>query len=233
MFDRLRTAWWCESHLTEPELLPLAALGQDAESSPTRVARGLDTVQGRWVVHLVGCDVCDQQRAALADLALAACDSVDQRFPASRLERQVATVMRRLDGSGEGGRVLRFPASAAACCRPANSSRRWPAVAAAAGLFLGLVIGQFVSLDRQVDRVGSRVTRRLALRAPVAESRDPERIPEILDDGEAFLVEVERALTSLRSPELRALDDLTPRTSATPVSTQHQRRRRVNSRPDP
>ncbi|MPY87630.1 MAG: hypothetical protein GEU99_06895 [Luteitalea sp.] len=223
MFDTLWTAWRREPHLTDQEVLRLATLPQDTPALSARAAPGPDAAERRMVEHAAGCHVCrrraSQQRAALDDLSLAACDTLDTFFPTARLERQVAAVMRRLDVGRERGRILPFPTRTAARLGSAVSPRRWIALAAAGGLLLGLVSGQFLSLDGTAARLANHAAWRTAS-APAAE-RPNAPLPSTPDDGEALLVEVDAALTSLRSPELRALDDLTPRTYATFASAQY------------
>ncbi|MPZ18692.1 MAG: hypothetical protein GEV06_12370 [Luteitalea sp.] len=228
MLDKLWTAWprvrhLGERHLADHELLRITAAGQD--TLPTPDAQDSERPDARSRAHLAVCDICrrraDQQQAALADLADAARGSLDELFSTSRLERQVTAVMRRLDGDQERGRLLLFPGRAAVRFRPALSSRRWIAAAAAAGLFLGLMTGQFVSLDRAAGPSVSRATA-TGVQAPAPAVPASRPLAPSVDDGEALLFEVDAALTSLGSPELRALDNLTPRVSATFASAQYQ-----------
>lgn len=223
MLERLWTAWQRERHLADHELRRIAATDQDR--LPTSEADGSEIAEPRSLAHLAGCDICrqraDQQQAALLDLADAARGSLDELFSPNRLERQVAGVMRRLDGGQERGRLLLFPGRIGVRFRPAIVSRRWIAAAAAAGLFLGLVTGQLVSLDRPAGLSVSRATTTPGTPAPTRTAPLTPPLTAEADDGEALLFEVDAALTSLGSPELRALDDLTPRVSATLVSAQY------------
>ncbi|MGH9158737.1 MAG: hypothetical protein ACRD2X_01960 [Vicinamibacteraceae bacterium] len=230
MLERLRTAWPLKRplgrHLASDELLRVALTGQDRRSpsdAPRQGVQSPESADAASLSHLAACEVCqqraDRQQSALTDFADAARDTLDELFSTNRVERQLSAVMRRLDGGQPRGRVLVFPGRAGVRFRPTIVSRRWIAAAAAAGLFLGLVTGQFVSLERAA---GFSVPRAAAPRPSSPASTAPVRASA--DEGEALLFEVDAALTSLGSPELRALDDLTPRVSATFVSAQYRGR---------
>jgi len=105
-------------------------------------------ITGEHPAHLDQCDLCaDRARQAslwLDDVRDAAVGEADRVFTPERLTAQQAQIMRRLEQADEPSRIIAFPRAS----RPARDaqSRRvapaWVAVAAAAGLVLGVLGGQ-------------------------------------------------------------------------------------------
>jgi hypothetical protein len=104
---------------------------------------------GERPVHLDRCEVCADRAVELGrwldDTRVTALEEADAVFPAERLATQQAQILRKLEQVDRPKRVISFPGYAQderpmgrRGIRPA-----WVGVAAAAGLVLGLVGGQF------------------------------------------------------------------------------------------
>jgi hypothetical protein len=114
--------------------------------------------------------------------------------------------MNRLEALAPPARVISFPGQAPPAPVVRHSRSRWYAAAVAAGLFLGLGLGQMLSLTGpEVNQVA--VTRQApalpAAAAPVARDNTVQ-----LDDA---LFYSDAAVTSPRVEALQALDAITPR----------------------
>jgi anti-sigma factor RsiW len=184
-------------HLADEELVALTyTSGADA-----------DARDGEALAHAAACVTCGRRladlSATIADLRRAAHAEADAQFPEAVLERQRRQILARIEHLGQRARVLRFPVGPAAP-QPAvverPPARRWLAAAVAAGLFGGFLLAE--SLHLLPGDAGRFVAERAASGAETVE------IATIEDDE--FLSEVEAALLLGRSPELRALDALTP-----------------------
>ena len=126
-----------------------------------------------------------------------------------RLDRQRRRIVRRLDrvvSPPRTSRVLRFPSTAHARLRQAPGATRWMG-AAAAGLVLGLGLGQFADPVRPGSQ-GADARREPV--SPMVAAMGP-------GDG-AVLDEVDQVLASIRVPELSHLDEITPRTREVSVN---------------
>ena len=158
--------------------------------------------------HLVSCPACEARRTGIAQLlsetAGVSTAEADLAFGEERLARQRARILQRIEQEGRPGRVIAFPAGSGPA--PTLRSRprtRWVAVAAAAGLVIGLLAGQ---LSQQI-RGGART--------PLAGGGEPD-IPTLqavsmtLSDEE-LLGQLELAIEATTGSALQPLDDLTPR----------------------
>ena len=132
-------------------------------------------------------------------------------FPVERLAAQRARILRRLSKVSDQqrpARILRFPAIARPALTTVHAARRCLVAAAAAGLLVGLSIGQPVHLH------------------PDSELRDPSTPAGVVSEDmsfgslaqrplhvsdEAFMNEVELVLSSPQGQELSTLDAITPR----------------------
>ena len=99
--------------------------------------------------HLDRCDVCATRAVDLGrwldDTRAVGIAAADAAFPAERLAAQQAQIMRRLEQLDEPARVISFPRFNARLDDRANGRRvaaSWVAVAAAAGLVIGVIGGQ-------------------------------------------------------------------------------------------
>jgi hypothetical protein len=99
--------------------------------------------------HLDRCDVCATRAVDLGrwldDTRAVGIEAADAAFPAERLAAQQAQIMRRLEQLDEPARVISFPRFTSRLEDRANGRRvaaSWVAVAAAAGLVVGVIGGQ-------------------------------------------------------------------------------------------
>ncbi len=154
--------------------------------------------------HLDRCDICAARAVDLGrwlddtrDIGLESADAV---FPQEQLTAQRAQILRKLEQLDEPTRVISFPRNTSRI-DDVPAGRRvaasWVAVAAAAGLVVGVVGGQ--------------VSARLSTPAPVdpaAAESQPIELPSRATDVASLRHDYDDALT-LRS--LEALDEITPR----------------------
>jgi hypothetical protein len=169
------------------------------------------------VRHVSDCARCAARYEALClDLTGAARVSVegaDAAFPAERLVAQREHILRRIDT--QGARVLPFPAADLGARRAASARPllRWVAVAAAAGLVVGLTAGRILHLtgdSAPASPVQASVTPRPM--APPGPTAGPRTATVANTSGEdAFLWDVESAITDPRTPALEAIDAMTLR----------------------
>lgn len=145
----------------------------------------------------------DQSRLLEAYRAAAHADA-DAHFDDRALDLQRHRIMQRLAYLGQSARVIRFPG----VTRPARPAmrvqRHWISVAAAAGLVIGLVGGQWLHLPpAQAGRQPAPAAFQRAVRTGAARP-----VAATADDG--LLLEVDLAIQPHSTAELRALDELTP-----------------------
>ena len=135
----------------------------------------------------------------------AACAEADAHFDDRALESQRHKILARLANLGHSARVIRFPRSTYGELPAPSVNRRWISVAAAAGLLIGILGGQFVHL------VPNNQSRRLAPMAtsiaPSATVR-PTFVQTVAADDE-FLGEIDYAVQGRTPTELRTLAELT------------------------
>jgi hypothetical protein len=178
--------------------------------------------------HLADCVSCQGRYAELASFAGAlrteADAEIDALFPADALLAQQTQIARRIEHLGHAARVISFPhhqASAAGGKHTWGVAPRWLAVAAAAGLVIGVGVGSIglgrISQSLSIPHghtIFSSAPARPAAVVPVsmpATSAPPAASdPKDADRSDEFLQELEFALERPRTRELRALDELTP-----------------------
>ncbi len=160
--------------------------------------------EGEPDAHLDACASCQaRSRALLEFLETVRTDAVaqaDRVFTAERLAAQHAHVMRRLEGTLHPARVLSFPALPRGVPVVHLVARRWVALAAAAGLIIGIAAG--VAVDRRQILNPDAAAGSASVSASAAD--------RISSNDEAFLSDLETAASAPRVEELQALDDLTP-----------------------
>lgn len=163
--------------------------------------------------HLAHCGECRDRFETLsrsldriAELAIQGADDI---FTPERLEQQRLSIMTRIEQTQASGRVLTFPPQADSS-DARRTLRRWVSIAAAAGLLIGLGAGRMLDLltpGRQPERRAvQQLSPRMSPQAAVLNAS--------LTEEEAFLGEVDVALSGLRVRELRAIDELTPAAGA-------------------
>lgn len=105
---------------------------------------------GSRPAHLDRCDLCAERAVELGrsldETRAIGLDAADAAFPAERLAAQHAQILRRLEQLDEPARVISFPRHTSRLEERVTGRRvsaSWVAVAAAAGLVIGVVGGQY------------------------------------------------------------------------------------------
>jgi hypothetical protein len=149
------------------------------------------------------------QRAALDAYRAAAHAEADAHFDERALETQRHKILARLAHLGQTAKVIRFPVTSHVDVPVTGVNRRWISVAAAAGLIIGLLGGQFVHLVPQPTRRLAPMASSIAPSAPPTVSL-PARALFAFPQDDGLLDEVDFAVQLRSASELRALDELTP-----------------------
>jgi anti-sigma factor RsiW len=184
--------------------------------------QGGEPVEPPAAEHLTDCAEC---RARYADLRrfmdalrTEADSELDEIFTPERQRAQQQHIARRVEHLGRHARVISFPGHLAGQPVPDASPRvayhlmGWISAAAAAGLFVGIGLGTAYYSPAPASELQAVATRSVAASAaapdPVA---TPALVPGLVSDvSEQFLSELELALERPHTPELDALDELTP-----------------------
>jgi hypothetical protein len=161
-------------------------------------------------VHLVICAQCEARRVEivgiLSELDDAATQNAGVAFPDSRLEKQHARILQRVEDDGRPARVVSFPAQhpGSMVMTTSRPRMRWAAAVAAAAFAAGVITGQWTHRLTDRDVPGSRIvaneTDQTALRV----------VPTTFSDDE-FLEQIEVAASRNGPAALRPLDAMTPR----------------------
>jgi hypothetical protein len=158
--------------------------------------------------HLDRCDVCAERAVELArfldEMKTDAVELSDAVFTTERMAAGQHQILRRLEQLDQPARVISFPA-APRHESPAGGRRvaaSWVAVAAAAGLVIGLVGGQITARLSQAATTTAVTSVTEASAASVPDLNPPGN-PAIFGAGEDF--------EALTVPTLGVVDDLTPR----------------------
>ena len=196
IINRLRLS----AHLDEAALVSLwtdASLGDGPLAHP----------------HLERCTACRNRFAELAswletirDEAVA---EADEQFSPERLAAQNAQIFRRLEAAERPARVIAFPSFSQPLTSRTSHVSRWIAAAAAAGLIVGVGVGQLMDLRHSLTpRIP--IDARPAATAPPVAQVSTGLLPQPGHREELFLSELDASIS--RAPaELRALDAFTPR----------------------
>lgn len=166
--------------------------------------------------HLAACAECRARMDALAqwmdDLRTEANSEADEAFPAERLAAQQAHIFRRLEAAERPARVIAFPTFTRPVSRGPSHVRRWVAAAAAAGLIIGVGVGQLMDFRHAVG--DSRVAQFRAIDPPRSD-RAAARIQPVSvstsDSDDALMADIDASLSRNSLAELHALDAMTPR----------------------
>jgi hypothetical protein len=179
----------------------------------TASAAGGDPVSN---THLHACGECrdryDDFCLWLESVRAAGVAEADSAFPAERLAAQQAQIFRRLEAAERPARVIAFPKFTKPMSAGPSIAHRWVTLAAAAGLLIGVALGQTMDFR---SRFGPAPTR-----TPDAAVATADRVPQremglqtvsaISDD--ALLSELDASLAMHPSvAPLRAIDTITPR----------------------
>lgn len=166
--------------------------------------------------RLEACAECrsryDAFGAWMSNLRDEAAAEADEAFPPERLAAQQAQIARRLEALERPARIIAFPRFTRPVTNTHRGPLRWVAAAAAAGLIVGLVAGQLLELPRLLNHPDSiRTDARIAQPAPAARGAvQPVGSSNTFDD-DAFMQDLEVALSSRAVPGLRAIEAMTPR----------------------
>jgi len=185
-----------------------------------------DAVDPPSAEHLADCQACATRYAELGTFLNTLSEDADAEvaalFPADRLRAQQQDIARRLELIGRAARVISFPGRAAGhgtsstqAVRTPVRVARWIAVAAAAGLFVGVAAGTLFNGSARLDatrdarRPGAVASRRVNTPAParLASSNVEEAV---VDMDEMFMSDLETVLDRPHTSELVAFDALTP-----------------------
>jgi hypothetical protein len=184
---------WGLPHLSDESLIELHAL----------LIAGEHTVAARYLKHVKQCESCaerlDDVREDAAAIRRDVTANVDALITPARLDRQFDVIMRRLEG--HSGRVLPFPIAIQRTA-PVQPLRRWVAMAAAAGLFIGIGAGRLMG-PMSTGQPSTWSARTDVVRPGVTGVQQ--------ETDEQMLVEIDAAVARSRTKEFRALDELTPR----------------------
>lgn len=210
-------------HLGDDELLELLNTGSQPSSAAT---------------HLSQCEVCAKRSTKLQNFlsGLAETNEAAQTrtFPLDRLSTQRERIMRRLRRSVEParrGRVLSFPALVRPVLAGVHRTSRWLGAAAAAGLVVGITVGQFLHVHPELGGLAEQAemqqaqqaqqtqqTMTTSIDAPAMASSAALERPSTASFTEPaaeyddpFLDELELMLSSPQVAELSPLDEITPR----------------------
>jgi hypothetical protein len=164
--------------------------------------------------HLEGCATCRARFEDFDRWIMGVGDELraeaDDAFPSERLSQQQAQIARRLESLERPARVIAFPKAARAVISGHSHVRRWVTVAAAAGLIVGIGLGQLGQvMPRTVIRPPATASAPPPLTEPQAAERAKELTPELTSHNEEELLSSE-AFSRPRVKTLSAIDEMTP-----------------------
>ena len=169
--------------------------------------------------HLADCAMCQAQYAELEgflDVVRGEAEAeTNEVFTPELLVQQKEQILRRIDHLHRAARVISFPGGTPPQAIDAahGFTPRWVAMAAAAGLFVGLVVGgtmfsreSRLHADRPMQVVTAPAPRSVQ---PAVLVNNPTPVVETIDD-DMFISQLEMALARPRTRELMPFDALTP-----------------------
>jgi hypothetical protein len=161
---------------------------------------------------LHACAACRSRFAAftswLEDVRVDGQAEAEAAFPAERLAAQHAQIFRRLEAAERPARVIRFPKFARPITSRTSHVHRWVATSAAAGLIVGVGIGQMMDFRHITTRAPESTSARRAEPVPL---EVPIRAANTTSSDAEFLADVEDSAMRSTVAELRAIDGVTPR----------------------
>lgn len=163
--------------------------------------------------HLERCPACRHRFAELGSLLVTmrvdAVSEADEHFSAERLAAQNAQIFRRLEAAERPARVIAFPTFTQPLTSRSSNASRWVAAGLAAGLIVGVGVGQLIDLRHSLTP-NARIDARLTKTAAPVTTASAAPLPISSGRDEVFLSELDASIS--RAPaELRALDAFTPR----------------------
>ncbi|HEX4345963.1 MAG TPA: hypothetical protein VHZ73_00220 [Vicinamibacterales bacterium] len=206
---------WRARHLQDDRLYECYVARQTGEPVDPRAAE-----------HLADCQACRERYAELSgfmgELRADADVEIDDAYSAEALRAQQSHILNRIEHLSHAARVISFPKHQATGSVPGETFRvapRWLAAAAAAGLVVGVGVGTVLqSPFARRAPVKAAVTASLPSQTagqPVAQPAAVEQATtpvstNAVDASDEFFSALEVALQRSQTPELVALDDLTP-----------------------
>jgi hypothetical protein len=164
--------------------------------------------------HLRACAECRLRFTSFSnwmeEVRFDAVSDADEAMSGDRLAAQQAQIFRRLEALERPARVIAFPTYQAGMMRP-SPIRRWVLASAAAGLLVGVGLGQMLDLRHPSGAPSAFPADRVADVQPRPAAPERDIVPAMaLVSDEATLAELEEAATP-RYEALRAYDTFTPR----------------------
>ena len=183
----------------------LAAIWTDASIDRARPAHP----------HIETCAACRTRLSAfsawLEDLRTETNAEAEEAFPAERLAAQQAQILRRIEAAGRPARVIRFPRFAQPISATTSHARRWVASAAAAGLLVGVGLGQFMDLRyTRVSHIPAAVETAQAGPGLAGTAVGLQNASVTLSDEE-LMMRIEDMAAPRMPDSLVAFDSMTPR----------------------
>jgi hypothetical protein len=170
--------------------------------------------------HLAVCTACRTRFASfsewLDDVRVDAAAEADEVFPADRLSAQYAQILRRIEAGERPARVIAFPKFSTPLTSRTSHASRWIAAAAAAGLIVGVGVGQMMDLRHLGQHGAARIEARLSTPGSPAVLPPAAAAITSTSGDEAFLSDLDASLSRPSVPELAAIDDFTPRVGEQP-----------------
>jgi len=190
-------------HVSDADLAAVWADTRLGETAPSAAA-----------AHVRDCAACRARLASLSSwlesVRTEARQEADEAFPRERLVAQQAQILRRLEGMERPARVLAFPRFPKGISVRQVGRQRWITAAAAAGLVVGIGLGQTLDFRRVLQRSGNPSSvGQLASGTPG--SQPVNRPGTLTANDEALLYDRDPSLLAERIPEsLRSLHEITP-----------------------
>jgi hypothetical protein len=189
---------------------------RDAQDHPEDDRGAVTSGEPATLPHLIECANCraryDNLCTWLESVRAEAVDEADAAFPAERLAAQQAHILRRLEAAERPARVIAFPKFAQPLSQRSSLTSRWITVAAAAGLVIGVALGQWMDLRHRFGPQPGRTAERVVASAPVAQQPDMVIQPTGILSDDALLMELDSTISQHPSVgPLRAIDTITPR----------------------
>lgn len=196
------------THATENQLIAAALNTPDNDRPDGKLA-----TTGQHVDNCPQCtaEVNDLQRALAEMRAMATCK---EEVSSPRLTRQRTRILCRIGALiGTPARVLQFPGIARPTFPHYSTASRRSCAAAAAGLVVGIIIGQLVNSRPNNDWEQPTISAEATISTPPPPTS--RRFLSTKSTGplgdEELMAQLEQAVTAPRVPTLVALDELTPR----------------------
>lgn len=167
--------------------------------------------------HLADCAQCrarlDGFGQWMEDLRTEGIADADEAFPAERLAAQQAHIFRRLEAAERPARVIAFPTFTRPMSGGPSHVRRWVAAGAAAGLIVGVGLGQLMDLRHTV--ASPRTSAEFRATDPAHVDRASGRIQPasatLNESDDALMADIDASLSRNSLAELHAMDAITPR----------------------